>query len=133
MRTLLMIKPDIVERGLFGEIIAHLLRNRFRVVDMRMLSMSRERAEEFYDVHRERAFFADLVEYITSGPVVGLAIEGEGVVEQIRHFIGVTDPSQAAAGTIRFMYGTSIQNNAVHASDSPDSAKKELAIVFGGS
>ena len=133
MKTLLMVKPDVVEQALYGEIIAHVLRNRFAVVSLRMLEFDRETAERFYEMHRERDFFPDLIDYITSGPVVALEIEGEGVVGRIRAFIGTTDPSKADAGTIRHMYGSSIQNNAVHASDSADSAKKELAIVFGGS
>jgi nucleoside-diphosphate kinase len=133
MRTLLMVKPDIVERALYGEIIAHVLRNRFTVVRLKMLEFDRETAERFYDVHREREFFPGLITYITSGPVVALEIEGDGVVERIRAFIGTTDPAKAEVGTIRYIYGSSIQNNAVHASDSAESAKKELAIVFGDS
>lgn len=133
MKTLLMIKPDIVDRGAYGEIVNHVLRNRFHIARMRMLSLNREMAERFYDVHKDRDFFSDVIAYITSGPVVAMEIEGEGVVEQIREFIGVTDPAKAKVGTIRFMYGSSIQNNAVHASDSAQSAKKELAIVFDGS
>ena len=133
MKTLLMIKPDTVERGQWGEIIAHVLRNRFKITNLRMLRFEREAAEAFYGVHRERDFFAALVDYITSGPVVAIEIDGDGVIEQIRAFIGPTDPAQAEPGTIRHMYGMSLQNNAVHASDSPESAKKELAIVFGDS
>jgi nucleoside-diphosphate kinase len=133
MKTLLMIKPDVVEQGLYGEIIAHVIRNRFNIVNMRMLSLDKEMAERFYEVHREREFFGAVIDYITSGPVVALEIEGDAVVEKIRAFIGTTDPAQAAPATIRYMYGSSIQNNAVHASDSPESAKKELAIVFNGS
>lgn len=133
MSTLLMIKPDIVQAGQWGEIISQLLRNRFRVTNLRMLSMDREMAERFYEVHRGRDFFPDLLDYITSGPVVAMRIEGDGVVEQIRAFIGATDPAKSAPGTLRFMFGRDVQCNAVHASDSPDSAKKELAIVFGGS
>jgi len=128
-----MVKPDVVEKALYGEIIAHVLRNRFKVMDLKMFEFDRETAERFYGVHRERKFFPELVEYITSGPVVAIRIEGDGVVERIRAFIGTTDPAKADAGTIRYMYGSSIQNNAVHASDSAESAKKELAIVFGGS
>jgi nucleoside-diphosphate kinase len=133
MKTLLMIKPDIVERGVYGEIIAHVLRNRFDVVNMRMLSLDRAMAERFYEVHRDRDFFPDVIAYITSGPVIAVEIEGDEVVDRLRTFIGVTNPAHAAPGTIRYMYGSSIQNNAVHASDSPESAKKELAIVFSGS
>ena len=133
MKTLLMIKPDIVDQGLYGDIISLVVRNKFNVTNLRMLHMDRERGERFYDVHREREFFAALVDYISSGPVVALQIEGDGVIEAVRAFIGTTDPSKAAPGTIRHMYGSTIQNNAVHASDAPESAKKELAIVFGDS
>ena len=133
MKTLLMVKPDIVEQGLYGEVIAHVLRNRFKINRLNMLSLDRDMAERFYAVHRERPFFADVIDYITSGPVVAMEIEGDGAIERIRAFIGPTDPAKAPEGTIRYMYGSSIQNNAVHASDSPESAKKELAIVFDGS
>lgn len=133
VKTLLMIKPDVVDRGLYGDVIAMLLRNRFKVTNLKMLRMNREQAEEFYAVHRERDFFPALVEYITSGPVVALQVEGDNIVERIRAFIGTTNPAEASPGTIRFVYGSSIQNNAVHASDAPETAKKELAIVFGGS
>jgi nucleoside-diphosphate kinase len=126
-----MVKPDAVTRGAYGDIIAHVLRNRFQVVNLRMLSLNREMAEQFYDVHRERPFFQDVVDYMTSGPVVALEIQGPDVVEKIRVLIGATDPAKAAPGSVRYMYGSSIQNNAVHASDSTESAKKELAIVFG--
>jgi nucleoside-diphosphate kinase len=126
-----MVKPDAVAEGLYGEIIAHVVRNRFQVVNLRMVSMSREMVERFYDVHRERPFFRDVVDYIASGPVVALEIEGTDVVEKVRALIGATDPAKANPGSVRYMYGRSIQNNAVHASDSPESAKKELAIVFG--
>jgi nucleoside-diphosphate kinase len=128
-----MVKPDVVEQALYGGIISQVLRNRFVVVNLKMFEFDREAAERFYEAHRERDFFPELIDYITSGPVVALEIEGDGVVERIRAFIGTTDPSKADAGTIRYMYGSSIQNNAVHASDSAESAKKELAIVFGGS
>jgi nucleoside-diphosphate kinase len=126
-----MIKPDTVARGLAGEIIDLVLKNRFRVNRMRMFRFDRATAERFYEVHRGKPFFSSLVDYITSGPVVALEIVGEGVVESIREFIGTTDPAKARVGTIRYIYGQSIQQNAVHASDSPESAEKELEIVFG--
>ncbi|MFQ5510566.1 MAG: nucleoside-diphosphate kinase [Candidatus Krumholzibacteriia bacterium] len=133
MKTLLMIKPDMVEQRLHGEIIAFVLRNRFNINKLRVLAMDRDTAARFYEVHKERDFYPALMEYMTSGPVVAMEIEGEGVVERIRTFIGPTNPLDALPGTVRYMYGKSIQNNAVHASDSPESAKKELAIVFGHS
>ena len=133
METLLMIKPDTVAAGRWGEIVQFVLNNGFKVVGLKMLDFDRSMAEDFYSVHRERPFFKDLVAYITSGPAVALRIEGDGVIEAIRAFIGPTNPADAKPGTVRRMYGSSLQYNAVHASDSPESAKKELAIVFGGS
>jgi nucleoside-diphosphate kinase len=132
MKTLLMIKPDIVERGLYPEIIAILLRNRFSIRRMTMIAFDRETAERFYDIHRGKEFFPSLIDYMTGGPVVALELEGPGIVEDIRVFIGPTDPALARPGTLRYMYGSNIQRNAVHASDSPEAAKKEIAIVFGG-
>ena len=133
MKTLLMIKPDTVGNGHYGEIISMLLKNRFDITNLRMCEFTRKEAEQFYTVHKEREFFPALVDYITSGPVVALQIEGDDIVRKIRTFIGTTNPADATLGTIRYMYGTSIQNNAVHASDSSDSSEKELAIVFSGS
>jgi nucleoside-diphosphate kinase len=132
MTTLLMIKPDMVAKGLWGEIIGVVLKNRFPVTRLTMTRFDRERAENFYDVHRGKPFFPSLVEYMTSGPVVAMEIEGDDIIARIRAFVGATDPAKAQAGTVRFMFGISLQNNAVHASDSPESAKKELAIVFAG-
>lgn len=131
MKTLLMIKPDIVENALHGEVIAFVLRNRFKITNLRMFQLDRTQAERFYEVHKDREFFPSLIDYITSGPVVAMEIDGENIIGEIRSFIGDTDPAKARPGTIRHMYGISIRNNAVHASDSPESAKKELAIAFG--
>jgi nucleoside-diphosphate kinase len=133
MKTLLMVKPDIVENGLYGEIIALVLRNRFKITKLQMLSMDTETVERFYDVHRGKEFYPSLVEYVAGGPVVAMEITGDNVVTEIRTLIGATDPNAAQPGTIRHMFGISMQHNAVHASDSPESAKKELAIVFGDS
>jgi nucleoside-diphosphate kinase len=132
MRTLLLLKPDIVECGLYPEVISLLMRNRFKIVRMTMLSLDRKTAEEFYEIHKDKAFFPSLIEYITSNPVVAMELEGDNIVEDIRAFIGPTDPSKASPGTIRYMYGSNIQHNAVHASDSPEAAKKEIAIIFDG-
>jgi nucleoside-diphosphate kinase len=133
MKTLLMVKPDTVEEGHYGDIISLVLRNGFKINRLSMERFDRARAESFYAVHRERPFFADLVEYITSGPVVALEVEGKEAVARVRELIGSTDPADARPGTIRAMYGKNVQNNAVHGSDSPESAEKELAIAFGGS
>jgi nucleoside-diphosphate kinase len=134
MKTLLMIKPDVVEKGLYGEIIAFVLKNGFKVTSMRMLRLDREHARRFYEIHEGKGFFASLVDYVTSGPMVAMEIDGDDeLIPRLRAFVGATDPAKASPGTIRRMYGISIQHNAVHASDSPEAAKKELAIVFGGS
>jgi len=132
MKTLLMIKPDMVTKGLWGEIISIVLRNRFDVTRLTMTRFDRTRAESFYDVHRGKEFFPSLVAYMTSGPVIAMEIDGEDIIARIRAFVGATDPAKAQPGTVRYMFGISLQNNAVHASDSPESAKKELAIVFAG-
>jgi nucleoside-diphosphate kinase len=132
MKTLLMVKPDVVARGDYGNIISIVLRNRFNINRLSIERFSRERAERFYEVHRGRPFFDGLIEYITSGPVVAMELEDDGdTVARLRELIGATDPAEARPGTIRSMYGDNIQNNAVHASDSPENAKKELAIAFG--
>jgi nucleoside-diphosphate kinase len=129
-RTFLMIKPEAVRSGREGEIIDLLVKNRFRIVKMKKFSFDPARARSFYAVHDGKHFFADLVSYITSGDVVGIELEKEGAVELLRELVGATDPAKARPGTIRYMYGTDLQRNAVHASDSPESAEKELAIVF---
>jgi len=132
MKTLLMVKPDVVARGQYGDIISIALRNKFNINRLSIEEFSRERAERFYEVHRERPFYGELVEYITSGPVVAMELEDDGdTVTRVRELIGATDPAEARPGTIRSMYGVNIQNNAVHGSDSPENAKKELAIAFG--
>jgi len=131
MKTLLMIKPDSVAQGHTGEIISIVLRNKFNISRLEMVRFARERAEQFYAVHRERAFFQELVQYIASGPVVAMEVEGEEAVTRLRELIGATDPAEARPGTIRAMYGIDIRHNAVHGSDSQDNAQKELAIAFG--
>jgi nucleoside-diphosphate kinase len=133
MKTLLMVKPDTVEEGHYGDIISLVLRNGFRITRLSMERFDRERAERFYAVHRERPFFGELVEYITSGPVVAIELEHEAAVTRLRELIGATNPAEARPGTVRAMYGKNIQNNAVHGSDAPETAEKELAIAFAGS
>jgi nucleoside-diphosphate kinase len=132
MKTLLMIKPDAVAEGRAGEILALVEKNRFAIRRLAKTQFSRERAELFYAVHKERPFYKDLVAYITSGPVVAIEIEADDAVTRIREFIGATNPADARPGTVRYMFGKSLQNNAVHASDAPESAQKELEIAFGG-
>ena len=132
MKTLLMVKPDTVAAGHVGDILALVERNRFQIRRLTLTKFSKERAERFYEMHRSRPFFPDLVSYITSGPVVAVEVEGDQAVTRIRELIGATNPSEARPGTVRAMYGKSLQNNAVHGSDSPESAEKELEIAFAG-
>jgi len=129
-RTLSIIKPDAVSRGLTGKILARFEEEGFRIIAMRKLRLTREQAEGFYAVHRERPFFADLVEFMTSGPVVVQVLEAENAIERNREVMGATDPAKAADGTLRKLYATSIQNNAVHGSDAPETARTEIAYFF---
>lgn len=129
-KTFIMIKPEAVKSGKQAEIIDLILKNRFEVVQMRQFRFTDGEARRFYSVHEGKPFFEDLVSYITSGPVIGLCLEKEDAVRVLRALVGATDPADALPGTIRYMYGTDLQRNAVHASDSPESAEKELAIVF---
>ena len=130
-KTFIMIKPEALKAGKQGEIIDLLIKNRFGITKMKQFSFDAARAGRFYSMHEGKHFFEDLVAYITSGEVVGLELEREGAIKALRDLVGATDPAAATIGTIRFMYGTDLQRNAVHASDSPESAEKELAIVFG--
>ena len=128
--TFLMIKPEAVRNGNQGEIIDLLIKNRFRIVRMIQFRFDAAQARAFYAVHEGKHFFSDLIIYITSGEVVGIELEKEGAVELLRELVGATDPAKARPGTVRYMFGTDLQRNAVHASDSRESAEKELAIVF---
>jgi len=125
-----MIKPDAYERRLIGEIISRIERKGLRIIAMKMIRMSREQAEKLYAVHKEKPFFKDLVEFVTRGPVVVMAVEGESAVEVMRIMIGPTDGRKAPPGTIRGDFSLSIQENVIHASDSPETAEYELSIFF---
>jgi len=129
-RTFTIIKPDSVENGNTGAIMAHLEKEGFTILAGRMLRLSTAMAEGFYAVHRERPFYQDLVAYMTSGPVWVLALERENAVKHLRAVMGATDPLQADEGTIRKLYGESIERNAIHGSDSPENAAIELAFFF---
>ncbi len=129
-KTFLMIKPEAVENGQQGEIIDYLLKNRFNILRMKQFRFSEDSARRFYAMHEGKPFFEDLVSYITSGGVVGLEIQKESAVTTLRELVGATDPADARPGTVRYIYGTDLRKNAVHASDSPESAEKELDIVF---
>jgi nucleoside-diphosphate kinase len=129
-RTLTIIKPDSVENGNVGNIIAHLEREGFRILAGRMLHLSPAQARAFYAVHRERPFYSDLVAYMTSGPVWVLSLEREDAVPHLRRVMGATDPAEAEDGTVRARYGTSIERNAIHGSDSEENASIETAFFF---
>jgi nucleoside-diphosphate kinase len=131
-KTLFMIKPDAAARGLVGEVIAVVEREGLTVERLELQRFDRAQAEAFYDVHRGKPFFENLIAYITSGPVVPMVLAGENAISRVRELMGATDPAQAAAGTIRRKFGESIERNAVHGSDSPASARREIDVVFGG-
>ena len=130
-RTLSIIKPDAVAKNLIGEIYARFEHANLKIIAARMEHLSRTQAEGFYAVHRERPFFAALVEFMTSGPVMIQALEGENAVAVNRDLMGATDPKEAAPGTIRADFAESIDANAVHGSDSPDTALSEIEYFFG--
>ena len=129
-RTLSIVKPDGVQKNLIGEVYGRFEQAGLRIVAAKMMRLRRDQAEGFYAVHRERPFFNDLVEYMTSGPVVVQVLEGEDAIQKNRDLMGATNPKDAAPGTIRADYATSIEENVVHGSDGPDTAKAEIAFFF---
>jgi len=128
--TFTMIKPDAVAAGKSGLILDQIIKNGFQIKALRLVHMSRPQAESFYAVHRGRPFFDSLVEFMTSGPVIAAILEKENAVASYRQLIGSTNPADAADGTIRKLFATSIQNNAVHGSDADDTAVKECSFFF---
>lgn len=128
--TLVIVKPDAVKRGLIGEILSRLERTSLRIAEMRLIRVDRDLAERLYAEHRGKAFFPELVEFITSGDVVVVRVAGESAIPVVRALMGATDPVQAAPGTIRGDFGLVITQNLVHGSDSPESAKRELDLFF---
>ena len=129
-KTFAIIKPDAVLAGNIGQIISLIELNKFNIVGMKKLTLSRQQAETFYAVHKERPFFGELVDYMLSGPVVIMALEKENSISQWRDLMGATDPKKAAVGTLRYMFGASIANNATHGSDSAETAAQELGFFF---
>jgi nucleoside-diphosphate kinase len=129
-RTLSIIKPDAVAKNVIGEILTRFEKAGLKVVAARMMHLSRAEAEGFYAVHRERPFFKDLVDFMISGPVMVQVLEGEGAILKNRDLMGATDPKKAAPGTIRADFAQSIDANAVHGSDAPETAKVEIAYFF---
>ncbi len=129
-KSLVLIKPDGVERGLAGTIIGRLEGQGLKLAALRMLHMDKDLAQRHYAIHRDKPFFTGLVNYITSRPIAAAIFEGEGAVELIRKTMGATDPAKAAAGTIRADFGLDVERNSTHASDSPETAESEIKLFF---
>ena len=130
-RTLSIIKPDGVGKGLIGEVIRRFEKEGIRIAAMRMFRLTRREAEGFYAVHRERPFFGSLTEFISSGPVVVMVLEGDDVISRHRALMGATDPKKAEKGTIRADFADSLERNIVHGSDAPETAETEIRYFFG--
>lgn len=131
-RTFTMIKPDAMKNGHAGAILDRIIKEGFRIVALKMIKLSAEKAGEFYAVHRERPFYGELVEFMSSGPVIAAILEKDNAVSAFRTLIGATDPAKADAGTIRKLFATSVGENAVHGSDSDENAAIEGAFFFSG-
>jgi nucleoside-diphosphate kinase len=130
-RTLVLIKPDAMQRQLAGEILARFERRGLALREAKLVTVDRDLAERHYAEHAEKPFFGELVEFITSGPTLALVLEGEGAIPVVRKTIGATDPAEACAGSIRGEFALSMPDNLVHGSDSPESAQREIALWFG--
>ncbi len=129
-RTLAILKPDCTRKQLTGKVISHIQKAGFKILGLKMVRLNNESAKGFYEVHKERPFFNDLIKYMTSGPCVPIVLEKENAVEEFRKLIGATDPSKADEGTIRKLYAENIQENIVHGSDSDENAAKEISHFF---
>ena len=132
-RTLCIIKPDAVKKKVHGHIIQRLLDDGFIIAGMKLIQLSEKQAKAFYEVHKERPFYNDLVEFMTSGPVITIALKKENAIVDYRKFIGATDPAEAEEGTIRKLFANSKQENAVHGSDSVENGKIEVGFFFAES
>jgi len=130
-RTFSIVKPDAVAKNVIGEIYSRFEKGGLRIVASKMLHLTREQAEGFYAVHKERPFFKDLVEFMLSGPVMVQVLEGEDAIAKNRELMGATNPAEAAPGTIRADFATTVDENAVHGSDAPETAAQEIAFFFG--
>ena len=129
-KTFSIIKPDAVASGKAGKVLALLEENGFRIVALRMVKLSQSQAEGFYAVHRERPFYGSLVKFMTEGPVIVMALERADAVKKLREVMGATNPANAAEGTVRKLYAESIERNAIHGSDAPETAAQELTFFF---
>jgi len=130
-RTFSIIKPDAVAKNVIGEIYSRFEKNGLHIIAARMLQLTREQAEGFYAVHKERPFYKDLVEFMISGPVVVQVLEGENAISKNRELMGATNPQEAAPGTIRADFASTVDENAVHGSDGPETARQEIEFFFG--
>ena len=130
-RSLILVKPDAMERKAGGSILARFENQGLKIVGLKMLHVDEDLAKKHYEMHIGKAFFNDLLEYITSAPVIAAVLEGDGAIENIRKIMGATDPAKAESGTIRKDFGIDIQRNAVHGSDSPEAAEREINLFFG--
>jgi len=131
--TLTILKPDSVAAGNTGKILDHLIQEGFVVRGLRLIRMTEAQARAFYEVHKDRPFYGDLVAFMTSGPVVVAALQRTGAVTHLREVMGATDSQKAAPGTVRNLYGTNIERNAIHGSDSPENAEREVGFFFSDS
>ncbi len=129
-KTFLMVKPDGVQRNLIGEIVQRFEKKGFKLVGAKLMNISTELAEKHYGEHKEKPFFGELVEFITSGPVFAMVWEGENVIATARNMMGTTNPAEAAPGTVRGDYGMTVGKNIIHGSDSPESAEREINLFF---
>ncbi len=129
-RTLSIVKPDAVAKGVMGKIVARFEEEGLKIIAVKMKHLSKSEAEGFYAVHRERPFFNDLVAFMTSGRCLIMALEGEDAIKRNREIMGATNPAEAAEGTLRKLYATDIEKNAVHGSDAPETARTEIAYFF---
>jgi nucleoside-diphosphate kinase len=131
-RTLVIAKPDAVRKNVVGKIISRLEDEGFKLVALKKVKLTKEQAGQFYIVHKDRPFYDELCDFMSSGPIVPMVWEGENVIVRVREIMGATDPSKAAEGTLRKLYGTDVGENAVHGSDSPESAAYEIPFFFSG-
>lgn len=129
-RSLVLIKPDAIQRGLAGTILSRIERRGFRIVALKMIHMDKALAQRHYAIHKEKPFFNDLVQFITSSPIIASVFEGERAIEIIRQTMGATDPAKASSGTVRGDFGLDVQQNLVHGSDSAENASKEIELFF---
>ena len=131
-RTFIMVKPDGVRKGLIGEVIQRFEKRGLNIVELKMLTPSRELAENHYGAHRDKPFFGGVVDFITSGPVVAMVVEGDNAIAAARQIMGATRPLEAAPGTLRADYALNVQENIIHGSDGPETAQEEISLWFGG-